>query len=74
VLLSFRVWNTSGYPADEDQRILKSCWAVMGFGGNGITHSRLAAEIIRTALAVPAPAGVVLKRGRYGAGLGVKYV
>lgn len=26
-------------------------WAVMGFGGNGITYSRIAAEIIRAALA-----------------------
>ena len=27
------------------------CWAVLGYGGNGITYSRIAAEIIRTALA-----------------------
>lgn len=27
------------------------CWAVLGYGGNGITYSRIAAEILRTALA-----------------------
>jgi glycine/D-amino acid oxidase-like deaminating enzyme len=29
----------------------KNCWAVLGFGGNGITCSRIAADIIRVALA-----------------------
>ena len=28
-----------------------ACWAVLGYGGNGTVFSRLAAEIIRTALA-----------------------
>jgi glycine/D-amino acid oxidase-like deaminating enzyme len=28
-----------------------NCWAVLGYGGNGITYSRIAAEIIRTSLA-----------------------
>jgi glycine/D-amino acid oxidase-like deaminating enzyme len=27
------------------------CWAVLGFGGNGITYSRIAADIISAALA-----------------------
>ncbi len=27
-----------------------NCWAVLGYGGNGVTYSRLAAEIIRTTL------------------------
>jgi glycine/D-amino acid oxidase-like deaminating enzyme len=26
------------------------CWAVLGFGGNGITYSRIAADIISAAL------------------------
>jgi glycine/D-amino acid oxidase-like deaminating enzyme len=29
----------------------KNCFAVLGFGGNGITYSRIAADIIRAALA-----------------------
>lgn len=29
---------------------LDNCWAVMGFGGNGITYSRIGAEIVRAAL------------------------
>jgi glycine/D-amino acid oxidase-like deaminating enzyme len=29
----------------------KNCWAILGFGGNGITYSRIAADIIRAALA-----------------------
>ncbi len=28
----------------------KNCWAALGYGGNGITYSRIAAELIRTAL------------------------
>ena len=28
----------------------KNCWAALGYGGNGITYSRIAAEIIRSAL------------------------
>jgi glycine/D-amino acid oxidase-like deaminating enzyme len=30
---------------------MQNCWAVLGYGGNGITYSRLAAGIIRSALA-----------------------
>ena len=30
---------------------MPNCWAVLGYGGNGITYSRIAAEIIRTTLA-----------------------
>ncbi|MEP2117094.1 MAG: FAD-dependent oxidoreductase [Bauldia litoralis] len=30
---------------------LKNAWAVLGFGGNGITYSRIAADIINAALA-----------------------
>jgi glycine/D-amino acid oxidase-like deaminating enzyme len=29
---------------------MKNCWAVLGYGGNGITYSRIAADIIRAAL------------------------
>jgi len=28
----------------------KNCWAALGYGGNGITYSRIAAEILRSAL------------------------
>jgi glycine/D-amino acid oxidase-like deaminating enzyme len=28
----------------------RNCWAALGYGGNGITYSRIAAEIIRAAL------------------------
>ena len=28
----------------------RNCWVALGYGGNGITYSRIAAEIIRTAL------------------------
>jgi glycine/D-amino acid oxidase-like deaminating enzyme len=41
----------TGLPTIGEIPGLKNCWAVLGFGGNGITYSRLAAEIIRTALA-----------------------
>lgn len=29
---------------------LRNCWAAMGYGGNGITYSRIAAEIIRSGI------------------------
>jgi glycine/D-amino acid oxidase-like deaminating enzyme len=29
----------------------KNCWAILGFGGNGITYSRIAADIVSAALA-----------------------
>ncbi|MDH7795542.1 MULTISPECIES: FAD-binding oxidoreductase [unclassified Beijerinckia] len=29
---------------------LKNCWAILGFGGNGITYSRIASEIMRAHL------------------------
>ncbi len=29
----------------------KNCWAILGFGGNGITYSRIAADIVAAALA-----------------------
>jgi glycine/D-amino acid oxidase-like deaminating enzyme len=29
---------------------MRNCWAVLGYGGNGITYSRIAAEVIRTSL------------------------
>ncbi len=30
---------------------MKNCWAALGYGGNGITYSRIAAELIRTSFA-----------------------
>jgi len=41
----------TGLPTIGEIPGLRNCWAVLGFGGNGITYSRLAAEIIGTALA-----------------------
>jgi glycine/D-amino acid oxidase-like deaminating enzyme len=47
---SFGITDT-GLPRIGEIPGIKNCWAVLGYGGNGITYSRLAAEIIRTALA-----------------------
>jgi glycine/D-amino acid oxidase-like deaminating enzyme len=38
----------SGDPLDSLKT--QNCWAVLGFGGNGITYSRIAADIIGAAL------------------------
>ena len=29
---------------------MRHCWAALGYGGNGITYSRIAADIIRAEL------------------------
>ncbi len=42
--------STAGLPAIGAVPGLKNCYAVMAFGGNGITFSRIAAEIIRSAI------------------------
>jgi glycine/D-amino acid oxidase-like deaminating enzyme len=41
----------TGLPLIGEIPGMKNCWAVLGYGGNGITYSRIGAEIIRTALA-----------------------
>ncbi len=42
--------SSTGLPAIGPVRGLKNCYAVMAFGGNGITFSRIGAEIIRGAI------------------------
>lgn len=42
--------SETGLPTIGEMPDMKNCWAVMGFGGNGITYSRIGAEIIRSAL------------------------
>lgn len=43
--------TTTGLPTIGPVPGMARCWAVLGYGGNGITYSRIAAEILRTALA-----------------------
>ena len=40
----------SGLPLIGEVPGMKNCWAVLGYGGNGTTFSRIAAEIVRSAL------------------------
>jgi len=42
--------STTGLPTIGPMPDLRNCWAVMGFGGNGITYSRIGAEIVRCGL------------------------
>ncbi len=42
--------SDTGLPMIGEVSGRKNCWAVLGFGGNGITYSRIAADIIRAAL------------------------
>ncbi|WP_248307349.1 FAD-binding oxidoreductase [Bosea sp. FBZP-16] len=42
--------SETGLPTLGPMPDLPNCWAVMGFGGNGITYSRIGAEIIRAGL------------------------
>ncbi|SFC17187.1 Glycine/D-amino acid oxidase [Bosea sp. CRIB-10] len=42
--------STTGLPTIGKMPDLRNCWAVMGFGGNGITYSRIGAEIICSGL------------------------
>lgn len=43
--------SSTGLPTIGEIPRRKNCWAALGYGGNGITYSRIAAEIIRSALA-----------------------
>ncbi len=49
--------SDDGLPTIAEVPGMSRCWAVMGYGGNGITYSRIAAEAIRTALT---------QKGRFG--------
>lgn len=42
--------STTGLPTIGPMPDLRNCWTVMGFGGNGITYSRIGAEIVRAGL------------------------
>ena len=42
--------SNDGLPTIGEVPNYRNCWACLGYGGNGITFSRLAAEIIRTTL------------------------
>ncbi len=42
--------SDTGLPTIGEMPDLRNCWAVMGFGGNGITYSRIGAEIVRAGL------------------------
>jgi glycine/D-amino acid oxidase-like deaminating enzyme len=43
--------SSTGLPTIGEIPGRRNCWAALGYGGNGITYSRIAAEIIRSALA-----------------------
>ena len=43
--------SDTGLPSIGPIPGMKNCWAVLGFGGNGITYSRIAADVISAALA-----------------------
>ena len=42
--------SSTGLPTIGEIPRHRNCWAALGYGGNGITYSRIAAEIIRSAL------------------------
>jgi glycine/D-amino acid oxidase-like deaminating enzyme len=43
--------TVTGLPLIGRIPFMRNCWAVLGFGGNGITYSRIAADIVSSALA-----------------------
>jgi glycine/D-amino acid oxidase-like deaminating enzyme len=42
--------SSTGLPTIGEIPRMKNCWAALGYGGNGITYSRIAADILRAAL------------------------
>ena len=40
----------TGLPTISEIPRHKNCWVALGYGGNGITYSRIAADVIRAAL------------------------
>jgi glycine/D-amino acid oxidase-like deaminating enzyme len=42
--------TSTGLPIIGEIPGWKDCWAALGYGGNGITYSRIAADVIRSAL------------------------
>jgi glycine/D-amino acid oxidase-like deaminating enzyme len=43
--------TTTGLPSIGRIPRMRNCWAVLGFGGNGITYARIAADLIGTGIA-----------------------
>jgi glycine/D-amino acid oxidase-like deaminating enzyme len=43
--------TTTGLPSIGRVPRMRNCWAVLGFGGNGITYARIAADLIGTGIA-----------------------
>lgn len=43
--------SDDGLPSIDRMPGMRNCWAVLGYGGNGITYSRIAADILRAAVA-----------------------
>jgi glycine/D-amino acid oxidase-like deaminating enzyme len=43
--------TTTGLPIIGEIPSMKNCWVLLGYGGNGITYSRIGAEILRTVFA-----------------------
>jgi glycine/D-amino acid oxidase-like deaminating enzyme len=41
--------STTGLPTIAPIPRYANCWVALGYGGNGITYSRIAAEVIRSA-------------------------
>lgn len=39
--------SSTGLPTIGEITHMKNCWAALGYGGNGITYSRIAADILR---------------------------
>jgi glycine/D-amino acid oxidase-like deaminating enzyme len=42
--------SRTGLPSIGEIPRMRNCWAMLGYGGNGITYSRIAAEILRATL------------------------
>ena len=42
--------STTGLPSIGRVPGMRHCWAALGYGGNGITYSRIAADVIRAEL------------------------
>jgi glycine/D-amino acid oxidase-like deaminating enzyme len=41
--------SATGLPTIGEIPRMKNCWAALGYGGNGITYSRIAADMLRAA-------------------------
>jgi glycine/D-amino acid oxidase-like deaminating enzyme len=66
--------TTTGLPLIGEIPGMKNCWAVLGYGGNGITYSRIAAEIIRSAFAGKRDADATSTRSQRSRGLAREFL